>query len=88
VNNAKLGYLRTQNGDHEVDFIIHKGRRIVAIEVKFSPTVTDSDTNHLRWLKKNYPAELMESIVITTGQYVYRREKDGVLVIPAALLGA
>lgn len=88
VNDAKVGHLRTQNGDHEVDFIVHKGRKIVAIEVKFSPLVDDVDVKHLTWLKDKYGENLTECIVVTTGPDVYRRKKDGVLVVPAALLGA
>lgn len=88
INDAKLAHLRTQNGDHEIDFIVHKGKRIVAVEVKFSPAVDDADVKHLTWLQNIYPDNLFESIVITTGEHAYRRKRDGILVVPAALLGA
>ena len=87
ANNAKLGYMRSRNGDREVDFIVHQGRKIVAIEVKFSPTVTDSDVRHLKWLRDEYGKHFMEGIIITTGESAYRRH-DEILVVPAALLGA
>ena len=87
VNDAEIGYLRSRNGDREIDFIISRGRRIVAIEVKLAPTIEDSDLRHLKWLKEQYGKNLMECIIVTTGISSYRRP-DGILVVPAALLGA
>lgn len=85
---ACVSYLRTQNGDHEVDFIIQRGRRIIALEVKSAPTVSDADVRHLLWLKGRMGDALLDAAVITTGSACYRRKADGVGVIPAALLGA
>ncbi|MCL2103289.1 MAG: DUF4143 domain-containing protein, partial [Syntrophorhabdaceae bacterium] len=87
VNDAELGCLRDRNGEREVDFIVYKGRRIVAIEVKLSPIVEDKDVRHLKWLREKYGKNFMEGIIVTTGINSYRRE-DGILVVPAALLGA
>jgi len=88
VNQAHLRHFRTRNGDREVDFIIEKGRSIVAIEVKLAPTVSTKDIRHLLWLREKYGPRCKELIVVTTGPYAYRRKEDGVLVVPAALLGA
>ena len=41
---------------------------------------------HLNWLHSAVGDRLADRIVITTGEFVYRR-KDGVAVIPLALLG-
>ncbi|MFT4135024.1 ATP-binding protein [Microbacterium sp.] len=83
---ARVGHVRTRNGDHEVDLIVHRGRRVVALEVKLAPTVSDSDVRHLRWLRDRMGAHLADAAVITTGPVAYRRA-DGIAVIPAALLG-
>jgi predicted AAA+ superfamily ATPase len=84
---ARVGHLRTAGGEHEVDLIVERDDgRIVAIEVKLSATVTDHDVRHLRWLSRTLGRDVLDSIVITTGPYAYRRP-DGVGVVPAALLG-
>ncbi len=48
--------------------------------------VKDDDCRHLRWLSSTLGEELADAIVISTGPYAYRR-KDGIAVVPAALLG-
>lgn len=88
---ARLGeytvsHLRTRNGDHEVDFIVHRGAICVAVEAKLGATVDDSDVQHLLWLKRQLGANLRDMVVINTGSRAYRRT-DGVAVVPAALLG-
>jgi len=87
VNSADVSYLKTRRGDHEVDFILEKGRSIVAVEVKFSPTVDDQDVKHLSWLRNKVGGRLKDMVLVNTGNLAYRRD-DGVAVIPAALLGA
>ena len=85
---ARVFHLRTRNGDHEVDIIVERGDgRVVALEVKLSPSVTEHDVIHLRWLGTRLGSDLLDAAVITTGRDAYRRP-DGVAVIPAALLGA
>jgi predicted AAA+ superfamily ATPase len=84
---AEVYHLRTQNGDHEVDFIIERDdHRIVALEVKLSASVTEADVTHLRWLAKQVGDDLIDSAVIYSGRHAYRRA-DGIAVIPATLLG-
>lgn len=87
VNEATVHHLRTRNGDHEIDFIVERSdHRVVALEVKLSMTVDDSDVTHLRWLGRELGDDLIDAAVITTGKHAYRRT-DGIAVIPAALLG-
>jgi hypothetical protein len=87
ANETTVHHLRTRNGDHEVDFIIERDdHKIVALEVKLSTTVDDSDVTHLHWLRNHLGPEILDTAVITTGTYAYRRS-DGIAVIPAALLG-
>jgi uncharacterized protein len=84
---ASVHHLRTQNGDHEVDFIIEgDDRRVVAMEVKLSPIIEDRDVVHLKWLANKLGSKLADSVVVTTGKHAYRRP-DGIAVVPAALLG-
>lgn len=85
---ARVGHLRTRNGDHEVDLIL-EGRdgQIVGIEVKLAAQVTDADVRHLHWLRQQLPDDTVDLLVITTGTHAYRRP-DGIAVVPLALLGA
>jgi predicted AAA+ superfamily ATPase len=80
-------HLRTYRGEHEVDLIVEAhDRRIVALDIKLSAEVTNSDVKHLLWLREQLDDELSELVVITTGTHAYRRS-DGVAVVPACLLG-
>lgn len=87
VSRARVHHLRTRNGDHEVDLIVEgTDGRVVALEVKLAPSVSDSDVKHLHWLRARLGDDLADAAVITTGSHGYRRP-DGIAVIPAALLG-
>jgi predicted AAA+ superfamily ATPase len=84
---AKVSHLRTAAGAHEVDLIVERANGgIVAIEVKLARDVGENDTRHLKWLAEKIGEELLDAIVITTGQDAYRR-RDGIAIIPAGLLG-
>jgi hypothetical protein len=87
ASDAAVSYLRTRSGAHEVDFIVQQGQRLVAIEVKLAPSVTDADVRHLVWLRDQVGPGLREAIIVTTGPNAYRRKSDGVVVVPAGLLG-
>jgi|HubBroStandDraft_6_1064221.scaffolds.fasta_scaffold38820_4 predicted AAA+ superfamily ATPase len=84
---AKVSHLRTAAGAHEVDLIVERANgRVLAIEVKLTRDIDEDDTRHLKWLTQTIGDELLDAIVITTGQDAYRRP-DGIAVIPAGLLG-
>src|ERR1035437_391356 len=84
---ASLRHLRTTSGEHEVDLIVERDDgKVLAIEVKFTSTVSDVDVRHLLWLRDQIGDDLLDSVVVTTGREAYRR-RDGIAVIPAALLG-
>jgi len=88
ANEARVSQLRTLGGEHEVDLIVERADgRIVAIEVKLASSIDDGDVRHLRWLGDRMGADLLDSVVVTTGIEAYRRG-DGIAVVPAALLGA
>lgn len=85
---SRVSHLRTKNGDHEVDLIVERrDGRVVALEVKLKATPTENDMKHLRWLKEKVGDDLVDAAVITTGQWAYRREQDGIAVIPLATAG-
>lgn len=84
---ASVFHLRTKGGEHEVDLIVErKDHRVLAVEVKLAQVPTDADGRHLNWLKAQIGDELVDSVMITTGQHAYRRP-DGIAIVPAALLG-
>jgi predicted AAA+ superfamily ATPase len=87
VNNAKLYFIKTNKGEHEVDFVIQKDSKIIACEVKFSPVSDLSDGRHLKWLTDKVGGDCADAMIINSGSAAYRR-KDGVAVVPAALLTA
>jgi uncharacterized protein len=83
---SKVGHLRTFAGNREVDLMVQRSDdRVVAIEVKLSGTIDDSDVRHLKWLGEQIGDELLDALVISTGEAAYRRQ-DGIGVVPAALL--
>lgn len=87
AHGGRVGHLRTKNATREVDLIVETGdRHVVAIEVKLSATVTDHDVRHLNWLREQLGDRVRDRMVISTGEFAYRRP-DGVAVVPLALLG-
>ena len=84
---ATTAHLRTRNGDHEIDLMLTSPEgKVVAAEVKLSSTISDHDLRHLKWLASKHGEHVIDRIVITTGPAAYRR-KDGIAIIPLALLG-
>jgi predicted AAA+ superfamily ATPase len=87
ASDAQLGHLRTKNTDREIDLIVEgSDRRVVAIEVKLAATTSDNDVRHLHWLQEQLGDRVADRVVVTTGEFAYRRP-DGVAVVPLALLG-
>lgn len=83
----RVSHLRTHSGEHEVDLIVERGDgKVVAIEVKLARVVEDAHLGQLRWLAERIGDDLLDAVVITTGDAAYRR-RDGIAVVPAALLG-
>ncbi|MFT4189415.1 MAG: DUF4143 domain-containing protein [Aeromicrobium sp.] len=84
---ARVGHLRTKNGDHEIDLVCENvDGGVVGIEVKLAAHVDDADVRHLRWLRDHLGDDVVDLMVVTTGTDAYRRA-DGVAVVPLALLG-
>jgi uncharacterized protein len=84
---ARVYHLRTRAGEREVDLIVERpDGRIVGIEVKLAHAVDDRDVRHLLWLRDTVGADLLDAVIVSAGAEAYRR-RDGIAVIPAALLG-
>lgn len=84
---ATVGHLRSARGEHEVGLIVERADgRVVAVEVKLARTVDDREVRQLAWLRNTIGDDLLDAVVVTTGQEAYRRA-DGIAVVPAALLG-
>lgn len=84
---ADVKHLRLKGGLREVDLIVERpDQRVVAIEVKLSATVDDDDVKNLLWLREQIGDDLLNAVVINTGQHAYKRQ-DGIAVVPAGLLG-
>ncbi|MGA2454803.1 MAG: AAA family ATPase [Solirubrobacteraceae bacterium] len=83
---ARTSHLRTWSGDREIDLIVERGHKVLAVEAKLGHTPDERDVRHLNWLRDELGAELADAIIITTGTTAYRRA-DGIAVIPAVLLG-
>jgi uncharacterized protein len=83
---AQIAHLRTWSGDREIDVIVERGQRILALDVKLGAVVDDRDVRNLLWLQGELGDDLVDAVVVTTGHAAYRRP-DGIAVIPAALLG-
>ncbi|MGI8749669.1 MAG: ATP-binding protein [Thermoleophilaceae bacterium] len=87
ASEAGVGHLRTHRGGHEVDLIVERGDgRVVAIETKLSAAPNEDSFRHLNWLSEQIGDDLLDAIVVTTGEEAYRRV-DGIAVVPASLLG-
>ena len=84
---ARVGHLRTNGGEREIDLIVERADgRVIAIEVRLTRTADDTDVRHLRWLASQLGDRLLDAVIVTTGPVAYRRQ-DGVAVVPAGLLG-
>lgn len=82
-----VSHFRTSKGNHEVDLIAqNQDGDLVAFEVKVAHDAKDDDVRHLLWLKERLGDDLVDMVVLTTGNRAYRRT-DGVAVVPLALLG-
>ncbi|GFZ78299.1 ATP-binding protein [Nesterenkonia alkaliphila] len=84
---AKVGHLRTKGGRQEVDLIVESfDGAVLGIEVKLSAHVDEKHLKHLKWLREQMPDRVVDLVVLYSGKEAYRT-RDGIAVIPLALLG-
>jgi predicted AAA+ superfamily ATPase len=84
---ASVKHLRTAAGEREIDLIVERADgRVVAIEVKLARGAANADARQLEWLANQIGEGLLDAVIITAGEQAYRR-RDGIAVVPAALLG-
>lgn len=86
ASDAHLYHLRTAGGRQEIDLIVERDDGVLALETKLSTSVGDRDVRHLLWLRDRLGDDLIDAAVLNTGPEAYRR-RDGIAVIPLALLG-
>lgn len=88
INDAKLYTFRSNRGQHEIDFIIQKGMKLILFEVKTDNEAKDSYMKHLNWFEDEIAGDLeVTKVLLNTGPFAYTREQDGVHVIPIGMLG-
>lgn len=84
---ANAYHFRTQTGNQEVDVLLEDySGNLIAFEVKLKPNVSDEDVRHLHTFENLVKSKLKAKVVVTSGSRAYKR-RDGVLVVPLALLG-
>jgi uncharacterized protein len=70
-----------------IDLIVERAdHRVVALEVKLGRVASTEDGVDLRWLRDEIGADLLDAVILTTGPEAFRR-RDGIAVVPLALLG-
>lgn len=81
-----MHHLRTSSGTHEIDLMLEdlKGN-IVAVEIKSSVSIDESDAKHLRWLMKENPDRVRAAVVFHAGPHVIQM-RDGVMALPISSL--
>lgn len=83
---ARIYPVRTEGGRHEIDLVVETSDGVLGIEAKLGTAPNDHDARHLVWLREQLGEGLLHAVIITTGPEAYRR-RDGIAVIPLALLG-
>jgi uncharacterized protein len=77
-------FLRTQTGQ-EIDFVIENGRgETIAIEVKSSQTISQSDTKNLIWFRDNQE-DFKLGLILYTGAKSFQ-VSDRIWAVPASFL--
>ena len=85
---ARMYYLRTQGGAHEVDLVVEFGRRVPVFEVKTSSAPRSGDARHIAWLRDLLPPDRFAGgVVFHTGPHRYRLGEDIEAVPIAGLWG-
>jgi predicted AAA+ superfamily ATPase len=85
---AQVHHFRTHRGHREVDLVVEgRNGKVVAIEVKLAANISGDAVRHLEWFGERFGDDVVDRLIVTPGPEAYRR-KDGIAVVPAALLCA
>ncbi len=84
VPSARLYYWRTSTGK-EVDFVVEWGRKLLAIEVKFTSRPKYSDIENIKMFLDEYP-ETSAGVLFHTGTEV-KRLHEKIIALPWYFLG-
>lgn len=88
ASGARLRHFRDAGGRHEIDLIVQRrDGRVLAMEVKLSRAPSGDDKRHLLWLKDAIGDELLDMVIVYSGPIAFR-DRDGIAMVPLALLGA
>jgi predicted AAA+ superfamily ATPase len=80
-----LWFVRTRRGPpHEVDFVVERDRKKMAIEVKLSDRVSWLDTEHLRWYMSQ-DASCTVAVIVYAGARVVHLAKN-IVAVPWTML--
>jgi hypothetical protein len=83
MQNTKLFFYRTTD-KKEIDFIIEKNQKIIAVEVKLSQTITLTDFKHIIDLKKS-SKNFKSGFIFYTGENVLSFD-SGLFALPVKIL--
>ena len=84
VSGGDVFYFRTQGGkEKEVDFIFEKDRKIVAVEVKLSDSVSVRDINNMLFFKE-VSDRFMGGLIVYTGREIRQIGKN-IFAVPWCL---
>lgn len=81
---AKLSYLRSANGEREIDFILEMPEGIIPIEVKASEKVSVSDARHIVWFASQ-TTKFQFGMVVYLGKEQFQLAEN-VFAVPMAAL--
>lgn len=85
LDGMSLWFARSRRGTmHEVDFVLERGQKKVALEVKLDDHVSWSDAEHLHWYMSNEP-NCAAGIVVYTGTRVVHIA-DRIAAVPWTML--
>ena len=81
---TEMFHLRDRNGK-EVDILLERGGRIVALEVKSSTAVGRRDARNLLWLRDRLGEDFCRGVVLYTGKFPFRID-DRICALPIGAL--
>ena len=84
VPRPRLFHWRTVSGS-EIDFVLEQGRRLVAVETKYTGATRYADTRNLRTFLDEYP-ETAAGVLVYDGREIVRPQEKIVAVPWSALV--